>query len=291
MAITAALVKELRERTGSGMMECKKALTETNGDLEAAADFLRQAGKAKADKRSSKVAAEGRIVAAISDDQQSGIMLELNCETDFVAKDANFVDYANRLAAAALTAGGDEVSSLLALSDGDKTFEETRQELTAKLGENVQLRRATLQTGTGMVGSYLHGDRIGVLVAMDKVDEGLARDVAMHIAAANPLSLTIDDLPADLVEREKKIFTAQAAESGKPADIIEKMIAGRINKFAKENSLLEQPFIKNPDQTVAQLLKEAGANVQAFVRFEVGEGIEKETVDFAEEVMAQVKGN
>ncbi len=292
MQITAALVKELRERTGSGMMECKKALTETGGDIEAAVELMRKAGLAKADKKAGRVAAEGMIAAAISEDGAHAAIVEVNCETDFVAKGDDFVAFSGEIANVVLAKQPADVAALadLPLASGG-TVEETRRNLIAKLGENIAVRRcAVLNNSDGKIAAYLHGNRIGVLVAVQGGDEALAKDVAMHVAASKPVALGPDNVSADLIAKEKEIYTAQAAESGKPAAIVEKMVSGRVNKFLKEVTLLGQPFVKNPDISVEQLLKENGAKVSAFVRFEVGEGIEKKSENFAEEVMAQVRG-
>lgn len=290
MAITAALVKELRERTGAGMMECKKALVESNGDIEMAIDNMRKAGQAKADKKADRVAAEGMVIAQVSDDQQSAVMLEINSETDFVARDENFVQFAN---AATQTALQNNISDIAALeqhtmSGSDVTVEQARQQLIAKIGENIKLRRVVSQKTSGVIGAYIHGGRIGVLVNLTGGDQALAKDIAMHIAASGPLVVNPEDVAADVINKEKEIFTAQAQESGKPAEIIEKMIGGRINKFLQEVSLLGQPFVKDPNTKVGQLLKERGATVDSFIRYEVGEGIEKKADNFVEEVMAQV---
>jgi len=293
MEITAALVKELRERTGSGMMECKKALTETGGDIEAAVELMRKAGLAKADKKAGRVAAEGMIAAAVSKDGASGAIVEVNCETDFVAKGEDFVSFSGEIAGLVLAKRPADVDALgqLPLASG-AAVEEKRRVLIAKLGENIALRRlSVLESPGGKVAAYLHGNRIGVLVAMKGGSDALAKDVAMHVAASRPVALGPGDVSADLIAKEKEIYRAQAAESGKPADIVEKMVSGRVNKFLKEVTLLGQPFVKNPDVSVEQLLKEHGATVSAFVRFEVGEGIEKKSGNFAEEVMAQVRGD
>lgn len=292
MSISAAMVKELRERTGSGMMECKKALVETGGDIEAAVEFMRKAGLAKADKKASRVAAEGVIVAKVSNDGKKAVMAEVNSETDFVAKNEDFIKFVNQVAELALTQGVSDVEALMNQSlPGSGTVNEVRQNLIAKIGENINLRRVALTSAAnGVVGAYLHGSRIGVLVELEGGNVELARDIAMHVAASRPVCVSDEQVSAELIEKEKDIFRAQAAESGKPADIIEKMVSGRVNKFLKEVTLLGQPFVKNPDQTVAQLVKAAGAKVIGFQRFEVGEGIEKKEDNFAEEVMAQVRG-
>ncbi len=290
MTVTASLVKELRERTGAGMMECKKALVATNGDLDAAAEELRKSGQAKADKKSSRVAAEGRVVVKKSG--HKAVIVEINSETDFVAKDENFVEFGDAVAAAALTAGTTDVGTLTAQEIGNgKTVEQARTELVTKVGENISLRRIALAEGSGPIGHYTHGARIGALVVLDGGDEGLARDIAMHIAATNPLCIDESGVPAETLDRERRIFAEQAQASGKPADIIEKMVSGRIAKFLKEITLLGQPFVKDPDITVGKLLKNAGARAVAFERFEVGEGIEKKEDNFVEEVMAQVRGS
>ncbi|MEJ2565297.1 MAG: translation elongation factor Ts [Gammaproteobacteria bacterium] len=292
MQITAALVKELRERTGSGMMECKKALSETGGDIEAAVELMRKAGLAKADKKAGRVAAEGMIAAAINDDGSRGAIIEVNCETDFVAKGEDFSSFSSEIAKLVLDKQPADVAAVadLPLASG-VSVEETRRNLIAKLGENIAVRRsAILDSAGGRIAAYLHGNRIGVLVAVQGGDESLAKDIAMHVAASKPVALGADDVSPDLIAKEKEIYRAQAAESGKPADIVEKMVSGRVNKFLKEVTLLGQPFVKNPDISVEQLLKDNGATVSAFVRFEVGEGIEKKSENFAEEVMAQVRG-
>ena len=288
MSVTAAQVKELRERTGAGMMECKKALVETSGDMDAAIESLRKSGLAKADKKSGRVAAEGTIVHAQEDGHS--VMVEVNCETDFVAKDGNFVQFADAVAANALKA--EDIDALLAsqLPSGE-TVEDTRQQLVAKIGENIQVRRmAHLRVEGAVMGCYIHSGRIGVMVAVRGGDEGLAKDLAMHVAALNPGYIHAGEVPAEVLEKEKEILIAQAADSGKPKDIIEKMVEGRVKKYLAEITLVGQPFVKDGDVTVEQLLKNKGAEVMAFTRLEVGEGIEKEEEDFAAEVMAQVKG-
>lgn len=293
MTITASMVKELRERTGAGMMECKKALVEAGGDMEAAITAMRKSGQAKAAKRAGRIAAEGIILIALSDDHKTACMVEINCETDFVARDENFRRFADQVVQRGLATRSDSAESLLAASfeEGNaKTIEEARAELVAKIGENVQLRRAVCITSEGTIGAYSHGDRIGVITALDKSETDLATDIAMHIAAMNPQAIDSDNVSPDLIAKERDIFSSQAKESGKPDNIIEKMVEGRIAKFLKEICLVDQPFVKNPDQTIAQLLKAGNAAVTNFIRFEVGEGIEKEVVDFAEEVHAQIKG-
>jgi elongation factor Ts len=292
MAISAALVKELRERTSAGMMECKKALVETNGDIDAAVEYLRKTGMAKADKKADRTAAEGLIVIETSADGKTAAMVEINCETDFVAKDDNFQSLAKEVAAITLNQGPADLDALLAtkMQNGD-SVQESVKGLIAKIGENMSVRRfVTHQCSEGTMGSYLHGSRIGVLVGMSGADEDLVKDVAMHIAASKPVCISSEQVAPELIDKEKEIFSAQAAESGKPADIIEKMVSGRINKFLKEITLLGQPFVKDPDVTIEKLLKDKGAKVVFFSRFEVGEGIEKKQENFADEVMAQVKG-
>ncbi|MEM7705187.1 MAG: translation elongation factor Ts [Pseudomonadota bacterium] len=286
MAVPAKLVKELRERTGAGMMECKKALVETDGDLEAAAEHLRKTGLAKADKKAGRVAAEGQIVTATSSDR--AVLVEVNSETDFVAKDDNFLGFADEVAQAAL-GGAEDVTALMALpAGGAATLEEARQALVAKIGENIQVRRLAGIAGQDVVGSYIHGGRIGVLVALEGGSDELAKDVAMHIAATNPAYISADDVPEAEVAKEKEILVAQAAESGKPPEIIEKMVGGRLRKHLAEITLLGQPFVKDPDQTVEKLLKQHAAKVVEFHRLEVGEGIEKVEENFAEEVRKQL---
>ncbi len=289
MSITATQVKELRERTGAGMMECKKALVETGGDMEGAIEHLRKSGLAKADKKASRVAAEGAIVDASSG--KLSVLVEVNSETDFVAKDDNFRNFAEEVAQLALDAGDIEALAAKTMASGS-TVEDARQQLVSKVGENVQLRRlAHMTADDGAVGTYIHGGRIGVMVSITGGDEELARDIAMHVAALNPEFRDAADVPADFLEKEKEILVSQAADSGKPADIIEKMVQGRLNKRLAEITLTGQPFVKDGDVTVAQLLKSKGASVTEFVRLEVGEGIEKEETDFAAEVMQQARGS
>jgi len=289
MSITASMVKELRERTGAGMMECKKALVEANGDLDAAAEALRKSGQAKADKKAGRVAADGRVV--ISKDAGKAVVVEVNSETDFVAKDENFVAFSDSIAAVVLATGETDVAALATQDSGDgRSVERARTDLIQKVGENISVRRAQLVEADGPIGAYTHGARIGAVVALSGGDEGLARDIAMHVAAINPICIDESGVPADMLEREKRIFSEQAAESGKPPEIVEKMVTGRIAKFLKEVTLVGQPFVKDDKQSVGQLLKAADASVVSFVRFEVGEGIEKKEDNFVEEVMAQVQG-
>ncbi|RUR06886.1 translation elongation factor Ts [Legionella sp. km772] len=289
--ISAGLVMQLRERTGAGMMECKKFLIATNGDIEEAIMEMRKAGQAKADKKADRVAAEGVIVIARTADESRAVMIEINSETDFVARDANFTGFADSVVQAALNTTTTDVNELAnqQLHDGS-TIEQARQQLVAKIGENIKLRRvAHLSCEGGVVGYYLHGSRIGVMVAVKNGSEALAKDIAMHIAASKPMVVSRDQVSAEAIENEREVFTAQAKESGKPQDIIDKMIEGRINKFVDEVSLLGQPFVKDPNTKVGQLLKEKNAEVVSFIRFEVGEGIEKKEDNFVEEVMAQVR--
>ena len=289
MQITASLVKELRERTGAGMMDCKKALKDADGDIEVAIEEMRKSGAAKAAKKAGRIAAEGII--AIKQDGNDVTILEINCETDFVAKDENFLSFADSVLDAVATQNPADVDALTQLSINGQTIEEANQQLVAKIGEKITVRRFEKQTAKGPVGTYLHGVRIGVIVELDGGDEALAKDIAMHIAASKPVCVSEEQVSQDILDKEKEIFTAQAAESGKPADIIEKMVSGRIAKFLKEITLLGQPFVKDPDQTVEKLLKSANASVVSFLRYEVGEGIEKKVDNFAEEVMSQAKGD
>lgn len=292
MAISAALVKELRDRTGSGMMECKNALTETNGDIEAAVELMRKRGLAKADKKAGRTAAEGLIVVALSDDGRQGAMVEVNCETDFVAGGDDFRDFAQAVGQKVLEADPADLDALNALDLGGKSVNDTRLELVAKIGENIQVRRFTrFQTDAGRITSYLHGARIGVMVELEGGTDELGKDIAMHVAASRPICVEEKDVPAEVVEKEREILIAQAQESGKPREIVEKMVQGRISKFLAEMTLVGQPFVKDPDQTVGKLLQGAGAKVTRFARFEVGEGIERKQENFADEVMAQVRGS
>ncbi len=289
MSISASMVKELRDRTGAGMMECKKALVEANGDMDAAAENLRKSGQAKADKKAGRVAADGRIVIRQSGDDV--VIVEINSETDFVAKDENFIGFADAVAQTALASGLTETSELAeaTLEDG-KSLEAARTELISKVGENISIRRVTRMTSSGPIGHYTHGAKIGAVVALEGGDESLARDIAMHVAAINPTCIDESGVPAETLDNERRILTEQAKDSGKPAEIVEKMVDGRMRKFLKEITLVGQPFVKDPDVSVGKLLDKADAKVISFVRFEVGEGIEKKQDNFVEEVMAQVKG-
>lgn len=287
MNISASMVKELRERTGAGMMECKKALVETGGDMDAAVDFLRKSGQAKADKKASRVAADGRIAVAV--DGKRAVMAEINSETDFVAKDENFVTFAEAVAQAALDGRPKNLDALMSMPlSGGKTVESARTELVAKVGENISVRRFAAIEAADTLGSYTHGARIGALVSLRGGSEELARDIAMHVAAINPGWLDESAVPPDAIEGERAIFAEQARESGKPPEIVEKMVSGRVAKYLKEVTLLGQPFVKDGDVTVGKLIQGAGAEITEFLRFEVGEGIEKKQENFAEEVMAQV---
>lgn len=285
--ITASMVKELRERTGLGMMDCKKALAEADGDMEKAIEDLRKASGLKAAKKASRVAAEGVVMIKIADDGNYGVLIEVNSETDFVARDENFLNFAEQVLDAAFNNKSADVAALL-----EGGLEETRQALVQKIGENINLRRvervAFEDANAGIVESYIHNNKIGVLVAITGGEESLARDIAMHIAAVNPMVTRAEDVPEDVLAKESEIYSAQAKESGKPEEIVKKMIEGRLRKFVAEVSLTEQPFVKDPDTKVGGLLKEAGADIVQFVRFEVGEGIEKEEEDFAAEVAAQL---
>ena len=288
MAITASLVKELRERTGSGMMECKKALVETDGDIDAAAELMRKSGAAKADKKAGRVAADGVIKIKVGEDGKSAVILEINSETDFVAKDDNFQAFADEVLDTVAQNKPESVDALSALSlASGQSVEEARQALIAKVGENIQVRRFETLESADSIAAYLHGARIGVLVD-SSADADLARDIAMHVAAVNPKFVDQESVPADFIASEKSILVAQAESSGKPAEIIEKMIQGRLDKLLAEVTLLGQPFVKDPDQKVAGLLSDAGASVNRFIRYEVGEGIEKKVEDFAAEVASQL---
>jgi elongation factor Ts len=290
MAITAALVKELRERTGAGMMECKKALVETDGDIEVAIENMRKSGQAKAAKKAGRTAADGVIVIAGSADNKNAVMVEVNCETDFVAKDENFQSFANAVAQCVLDNDVADVAALMALplhAGEETTIEEARQGLITKIGENMNVRRFVRQDSEGIIASYRHGVRIGVMVDLEGGNADLGRDLAMHIAASNPVCIDESGVPEEMLAKEREIVEVQAKESGKPDNIVEKMIEGRIRKYLGEITLMGQPFVKDPDVKIEKLLKDNGATVKGFTRFEVGEGIEKKQENFRDEVMAQ----
>ena len=292
MNITAESVKQLRERTGAGMMECKKALVETKGDLDAAAELMRKQGLAKADKKASRVAAEGVIVVEKSPDGRAAAMVEVNCETDFVAREQDFRGFAHSVAARTLAANPASLEALLALKlESGETLEERRRALVAKIGENISVRRFVILASPGNLGAYVHGTRIGALVGVKGGDAALAHDLAMHVAASNPRYLSQGQVPADVVAKEREILTEHAQREGKPPEIVAKMVEGRLRKSLGEITLLGQAFVKDPDVTIEKLLKSAKAEVAAFERFEVGAGIEKRQEDFVAEVMAQVKGS
>ena len=287
-SITAGMVKELRERTGLGMMDCKKALSDADGNMEKAIEDLRKASGLKAAKKASRVAAEGVVMTKVAEDGNYGVIIEVNSETDFVARDDNFLSFAEQALVSSFEASQDSVEELL-----EKGLEESRQALVQKIGENVNLRRLKRlnfeNANQGIVESYVHNNsKIGVLISLKGGDEALAKDVAMHIAAVSPMVVRPEDVPEEILTKESEIYSAQARESGKPEEIVEKMISGRLRKFVAEVSLLEQQFVKDPEIKICDLLKEVGADVVQFVRYEVGEGIEKEEGDFAAEVAAQL---
>jgi len=288
--ISASMVKELREVTGSGMMECKTALVESKGDMQLAIDNMRKKGSLKAAKRAGKIAAEGVIVIAENTDKTRACMIEVNCETDFVARDTHFKSFADQLSQAGLSANTNDIDSLMSQTSQDgSTYETVRETWVSKIGENIQARRIVTVTSPGCIGFYLHGDRIGVVVSLDKKNAELAKDIAMHVAATNPVAVDANGISAEKMAKEREIITAQAQTSGKPANIIEKMVEGRLQKYVQEVCLIHQPFVKNPDQTIQQLLQAANTKVLSFVRFEVGEGIEKPVTDLAAEVSATLK--
>ncbi len=290
MSISASMVKDLRERTGAGMMECKKALVETDGDIEAAIELLRKSGQAKANKKAGRIAADGRVVVAA--DSGAAAIVEVNSETDFVANDDNFKAFADAVAVAALSSSAADAAALAeaSLSDG-RSVEQARTDLIAKVGENITVRRVARLDGADTLGSYIHGGaKIGAVVTLEGGSEDLARDIAMHVAAINPTCIDESGVPAETLEKERRLITEEASTSGKPAEIVEKMVNGRMAKYLKEITLLGQPFVKDDKVAVGKLLKDAGASVTSFVRFEVGEGIEKKEDNFVAEVMAQVKG-
>ncbi|MCG8609873.1 MAG: translation elongation factor Ts [Pseudomonadales bacterium] len=287
-AITASLVKELRERTGLGMMECKKALVEADGDIDKAIEEMRKNSGMKAAKKAGRTAADGVVQTKVAEDGSYGVLVEVNSETDFVARDDNFLNFVNTVVEKAFANKVNDIQALI-----DDELESARQALVQKIGENISVRRVELvEAADGVVGSYVHGNsRIGVLVALKGGTVDVAKDIAMHVAAVNPQYVNTADVPADAVAKEKEILLAQPDMAGKPAEIAEKIIGGRLSKFLAEISLVEQPFVKDPDQKVGGLAKKAGAEVVSFVRYEVGEGIEKEEVDFAAEVAAAAKGS
>jgi len=288
--VSASMVKELREMTGLGMMECKRALAETNGDMKAAEDLLRIKSGSKASKAAGRIAAEGVIGAYVTADGKCGALVEVNCETDFVARNEDFIQFAKNLAELAATKKLTDVAALTEslLSNSSENVEAVRKALVMKLGENISIRRIGRHETQGRLASYLHGTRIGVIIDYTGGDETLGKDLAMHIAASKPICVSKEQVAADILAHERQIFTAQAAESGKPANIIEKMVEGRITKYLAEITLLGQPFVKDPEQTVEKLLAKKGAKANAFTMFVVGEGIEKKTENFAEEVKAQM---
>lgn len=288
--VTPKTIKQLRDATGAGMMDCKKALLEADGDQDAAAESLRAKGLAKADKKASRIAAEGKIVTSSKDGK--AVMVEVNCETDFVAKDGSFLEFCDTVAGAAVDVDGDSVETLMGKSVDGTTLEESRQAMVAKIGENIQVRRiASRGTGETTVGAYVHMNRIGVLVEIEGGSESLCTDVAMHVAAMNPPYATADEVPQDVLEKERKFLTEQALESGKPAEIVDKMVEGRIRKYLEEICLVSQNYVKDSGMTVGKLLEDNGAKMVGFSRIAVGEGIEKKEDDFAAEVAAMAKGS
>ena len=289
MEISASLVKELRERTGAGMMDCKVALNEANGDIEIAIEIMRKSGAAKAAKKAGRIAAEGIIV--IKQKANDIVMLEVNCETDFVAKDDNFLSFAEDIVDVIMNQNVNDINDVLKLNAGNQTIEEATQQLVTKIGEKVTIRRFEKFSIKNQVGIYLHGKRIGVVVEMNGGSQELAKDIAMHIAASKPLYIDENNVAKEVLVKEREIYMAQALESGKPEEIINKMVDGRIKKYIKEITLLGQPFVKDPDQSIEKILKEADAKVLSFIRYEVGEGIEKRNDNFAEDVMSQAKGD
>lgn len=293
VTITATMVNELRKLTGAGIMECKKALTAAGGDIDVAIETMRKQGQTKAVNKAGRIAAEGAVVAKVSMDNKYAVLMEINCETDFVARGDDFKQFAENAANTALQNQTKTLDSLLSAHTDDNavTVEQARQALVAKIGENIQIRRLSLlESSKGVIASYVHGSRIGVLVSLTHATGDLGKDIAMHVAASRPLVVSPEQVSAGIIAKEKEIFTAQAVASGKSPEIAEKMVGGRIKKFLDEVSLLGQPFVKNPDTTVGELLKSANATVEAFLRFEMGEGIEKKVENFTEEVMAQVRG-
>ena len=289
MEITASLVKELRERTGAGMMDCKVALSDARGDIEIAIEVMRKSGAAKAAKKAGRIAAEGII--SIKLNENDIVILEVNCETDFVTKDESFLTFVDSVIQVISNNNVSDVDELLKLNSGNQTIEEANQQLIAKIGEKITIRRFQKSSIQNQTGTYLHGIRIGVIVEIKGGSEELAKDIAMHIAASRPLFINEDQISQEILDKEKEIYTAQAQESGKPADIVEKMVEGRLKKFIKEITLLGQPFVKDPEKSIEKILKSSNAKVLSFIRYEVGEGIEKRADNFAEEVMSQAKGS
>lgn len=286
MQVTPALVKELRERTGAGMMDCKKALVESAGDIDAAAELLRKAGQAKADRKSARVAAEGQVLVLADRAARRYAIVEVNTETDFAANDASFREFADSVGKVVLDRQPSSIEELMTLDAGEGSVEEARQALVAKIGENIAVRRFAAFASAGTVGSYVHMNRIGTLVELDGGNADLARDLAMQVAATSPRYVSVDEVPADELSKEREILTAQAAQEGKPPEIVAKMVEGRLRKHFEEVTLVGQPFVKDPDKRVRDLLKAEGASVKRFLRFEVGEGIDKKRGDFAQEVAA-----
>ncbi len=290
--VSLELIKTLRERTGAGMMECKKALLETNGDIEAAVEAMRIRGQAVAAKKAGRTAAEGLIIIKPTSDGRTAAICEINCETDFTAGNENFNQFAEKITEIALDHTANTVEALLDLNyDGQATVEEARKSLVAKTGENIQIRRLALLNSNEKISYYVHNGRIGAVVHTQNANDVLGKDLAMQIVASNPIVVNPIDVPEALIAKEHEIFSEQAKASGKPANIIEKMIEGRMDKFRNEISLTGQTFVKDPSVTIKQLLEKANAKVISFIRFEVGEGIEKSSESFAEEVMKQVKAN
>ncbi|HEY2683464.1 MAG TPA: translation elongation factor Ts [Steroidobacteraceae bacterium] len=287
MNISADSVKQLRERTGAGFMECKKALVETKGDLDAAAELMRKTGLAKADKKATRIAAEGTVVVERAGN--NAVLVEINCETDFVARGDDFQAFAKDLAQVALSKAPASLEALLAESSGGTTLDEKRRALIAKIGENISVRRFVRMSSPGPLGTYIHGSRIGAMVALEGGDDTLAKDLAMHVAAANPPYIDASEVPQDVLNKEREILTEQSKGEKKPPEIIAKMVEGRLRKYLAEITLMGQPFVKDPDMSVEKLVKQAGAKVKQIVRYEVGAGIEKKQDDFVKDVMEQVK--
>jgi len=287
--ITAQMVKELRDRTGAGMMECKKALVESEGNMDKAIETMRKAGQAKADKKSSRIAAEGVVTLVMKDGYAN--MIEINCETDFVAKDENFLEFVKVISNASIDSYKENLEDFMNSKNASgKTIEETRLELVSKIGENVKIRRIKSIDGKdSYLGHYMHGSKIGVVVTLEKENDELAKDICMHVAAMKPSALNANDISKNDLEKEREIYMAQAKESGKPENIIQKMVDGKIKKYISEVTLVDQTFVKDNDITISELLKKNDNNVLSFHRMEVGEGIEKKDENFADEVMAQIK--